>query len=202
MQFRQLCLTALIPLSFISANAAATFVDYGSITFDDETGIAWLDVSLSVGQSFDDVEAQFREGASFDGFRHATKSEVGELFVKFDLPFGYDGPVLLQVGTFTTLFGNTVTTTSDVAGVFGLAAPATPGPAEVAFAFDRLTLGTSEVRFNGQIGVTLSDPDVGHWLVTDAYLAPVPLPAPLVLFFSSVCAIRHFARKACGDSLN
>lgn len=71
------------------ANAALISVDSGfgpdSITRDTETGLDWLDVSLTrnnlVGSStFIDVPAELGPGGLFDGFRHATVDEVDNFF--------------------------------------------------------------------------------------------------------------------------
>lgn len=63
---------------FIQTNDA----DFGAgqdgfnITQDDETGLDWLDVTLSINLSFDFVSTQFGVGGDFEGWRYATTSEV------------------------------------------------------------------------------------------------------------------------------
>lgn len=72
-------------------NASATLVsaDYvngsgdGWITIDSSTGLKWLDVSLTAGQTFDEV----RTGIWYSrGFRHATIDELKTLFANAGTP--------------------------------------------------------------------------------------------------------------------
>ncbi|AOF82919.1 PEP-CTERM motif family protein [Methyloversatilis sp. RAC08] len=71
------------------ASAAVFSADYASgsgdgwITIDSSTGLKWLDVSLTVGHTFDEV----RTGAWYSkGFRHATKEELRTLFANAGTP--------------------------------------------------------------------------------------------------------------------
>lgn len=71
------------------ASAAVLSADYmpgsgdGWITIDSSTGLKWLDVSLTIGQTFDEV----RTGAWYSkGFRHATKEELRTLFANAGTP--------------------------------------------------------------------------------------------------------------------
>ncbi len=52
----------------------------GSITYDTATGFEWLDLTESLNKSFNDVSAQLGPGGAYEGFRHATKDEVLNLF--------------------------------------------------------------------------------------------------------------------------
>ena len=56
------------------------FFGSGAITLDTDTGLEWLDVSLSTNRSYADVSAQFGQEGDYFGFRHATEPEISVLF--------------------------------------------------------------------------------------------------------------------------
>lgn len=53
----------------------------GSITQDTATGLEWLDISFTVGLSYNDVAVEFGPGGDFEGFAHATLAQVDALFL-------------------------------------------------------------------------------------------------------------------------
>ena len=64
--------------SLISGDDAVFGVD--SITVDPNTGLEWLDWTVSTNRSYDDVSSQFGVGGDFEGWRHASQGEVIDLF--------------------------------------------------------------------------------------------------------------------------
>lgn len=122
----------------IPAGAALLSMDLtcdrdGWITRDTSTNLDWLDVNLTVNQTYDRV----RTGVFYaHGFRHATKSEVEALFKSAETPddgfdisttypaqtaalIAYLGIIPSSVGSLSTIgftgsdfFGNTITTTN------------------------------------------------------------------------------------------
>jgi hypothetical protein len=83
--------TLALFLTMPAGNASATVVsaDYangsgdGWITIDSSTGLKWLDVSITAGQTFDQV----RTGIWYSrGFRYATKDELKTLFANAGTP--------------------------------------------------------------------------------------------------------------------
>lgn len=69
----------------VSAHAALMLANdphlgAGSITQDTETGLEWLDVTLSANRSYNQVVAQLGTGGQFAGFRYGTQAEVDLLF--------------------------------------------------------------------------------------------------------------------------
>ena len=192
---KKLFLISCLLLSVTATHAA--LIDYGSITYDDVTRLAWLDTTRFVGQSYNTVESQMREGALYEGYRHATKSEVSEIFIQLELPFGYNGPTLSGIDTLVDLFGDTATSSDDVSGVFALSAPEGTGngPATIGFAFNRQNLGTSEVIFNGYYGRNLSSAEIGHWVIMNEFTPPIPIPPAIWLFGSGLIALAGITRK-------
>jgi hypothetical protein len=75
---------ALLGLSISSSSAALTSADWlsvgdGKLTIDD-SGLQWLDLSETIGLSYNAVAAQLVAGGLFEGFRYATVAEVEGLW--------------------------------------------------------------------------------------------------------------------------
>ncbi len=57
-----------------------------SITYDDETGLEWLDLTETAGLSYDGISAQLGVGGTYDGWRYVTEGEVNTLMVNAGIP--------------------------------------------------------------------------------------------------------------------
>ena len=64
-----------------------------TITRDTDTGLDWLDLTLSTNRSYDDVITQFGIGGDYSGFRHATVAEVIELWNHAGIANSFATPV-------------------------------------------------------------------------------------------------------------
>jgi len=53
---------------------------FGSITYDTETGLEWLDLTYTVNLSYDEVSDQIEQGGDYEGFTRPTYAEVSDLF--------------------------------------------------------------------------------------------------------------------------
>jgi len=69
---------ALYGLSTLTVNAA--LIDGGSVTRDDESGLEWLDLTLSTNRSYNDVSGEFGIGGDYEGWRYASTTEIGLFF--------------------------------------------------------------------------------------------------------------------------
>lgn len=76
-------LAAPVSATLISADLNA--LNDGLLTFDDDTGLEWLDVTESLDLSFNFVSTQFGAGGQFEGFRYATAAEVFLFFTNSGL---------------------------------------------------------------------------------------------------------------------
>lgn len=125
---KNVLLTVLIWLSlFITSNANAllTSTDYIAnsgdnwLTNDSKTGLQWLDVTLTINQTFDQV----RQGEWFTrGFRYASKAELKALFINADTPddgFDVTHTHYFETKALIDLLGATIVTT-DRLGTYGL----------------------------------------------------------------------------------
>lgn len=110
------CNTLIIILSIclgitFQANAALIEADYQSgdnnAVFDTVTGLTWLDLTLTVGLSYEDAEA-------FDNdYRYATNLEVEQLFSPFD------GANFLSIGIAPTVSEPYASLAHEFAQLFG-----------------------------------------------------------------------------------
>lgn len=64
-----------------SGSVNAAIMDNGTYATDTLTGLDWLDVTASMGRSYDDVASQFGLGGDFEGWRFATSAEFVTLMV-------------------------------------------------------------------------------------------------------------------------
>jgi hypothetical protein len=93
-------------LLLASGTARADLYDEGLITYDDESGLEWLDLTATKGWSVDKVLAS--DYVQEDGFRYATAAEVVELFVAAGIP---------AIGSSSTTNTDGVTLLLDLMGV-------------------------------------------------------------------------------------
>ena len=80
-RFREIAAIVLFSMGVhVSANAALIgVVDHGDYFTDSINSLDWLDVSLSVNRSVDDVSSQFGAGGDFAGWRYATSAELASM---------------------------------------------------------------------------------------------------------------------------
>ncbi len=52
----------------------------GNVTIDPVRDLAWLDITLTTGLSYDDVLPELEKGGQFEGYRVARSGEVGTLY--------------------------------------------------------------------------------------------------------------------------
>ncbi len=71
--------TALLSLFVVVNNAQASFIDYGTYSYDTKTGLDWLDTTKTAGLSYSAVKAG-AGGWLSSGWRYATGAEVRDLF--------------------------------------------------------------------------------------------------------------------------
>ena len=95
--FNRFVLVSMALLGFSgSASAAILSADHsefgvGSITKDTDTGLEWLDVTKSTNRSYNYVSGQFDVGGEFEGWRHATSTEVMNFFDSGGAAGAYNG---------------------------------------------------------------------------------------------------------------
>jgi hypothetical protein len=78
-------LTLLLSVALESSYADVISTDLnttgdGLLTTDIGTGFEWLDLSQTLGLSYDDVSSRLGTGEQFEGFRYGTRDEVADLY--------------------------------------------------------------------------------------------------------------------------
>ncbi len=169
----------LLMIPWLSSQADAGLVSaddpvFGldSLTIDDATNLAWLDVTFTDARAFQDVSLEFGVMGDFEGFRYATEEEVLAFFSNAGIP---DLPSAGTLGDPSSTDNFTpiselldLVGTTDNANTFALGITSTPsnffggGHQVTAFA---LLSGS-----NGQVGLSATQPSTingasGSWLV-------------------------------------
>lgn len=212
MTLRVLASTAILSLFACPVNAALMSVDdplfgVGSMTVDSSTNLAWLDLSITEGKSFNEVSSQLGVGSIYSGYRFASPDEVYALFVEAQIPDinhgdpQYSSSVMASSSianaapamALIQLMGPSYTygvTLSEIAG-FSSQHVTVNGSnlVQMPFATVREGVVTQEgIQSFGEVYTTgsyLSPADsyvgVGSWLVR-----PVPEPAAVTMFFAGL----------------
>lgn len=200
----------------ICNSCLAALVDHGTFTSDTLSGLDWLDLTITRGQSYDDVTGQMGAGQAYEGWRYASRDEVREFWADAGGlgPFtGNASGATNWVGQLQALWGKTYPFTYAVNGNTVQGTIAMTGDASLACAtcnltvylLDNIDLSDSSIgdfaeaeqlneayRWQGQI-------PIGHALVraTTPVLA-VPEPATLALLGIGVAGLVISRRERSG----
>lgn len=68
-----------LAFSGVALASSADFIDNGNYTTDLNNDLDWLDVTISVNQSYNYVSSQFGSGGEYYGWRYATGSEFNNM---------------------------------------------------------------------------------------------------------------------------
>ena len=175
-------LAAVVSLLLTGVSARANLIQasdprFGpdSLTIDTSTGLAWLDVNLGTGLSYEQVLADTQPGGLFSGFRYATAPEVLALYVSAGIPgFGYYPLSTPSIPAFMSLVGTTESI-NGYPGIVALSATSSGGAQDAPAVYATGYNGTEMYWVNGggyngsggtAYGPTTSYPGLGSWLVT------------------------------------
>lgn len=166
----------------------------GSITLDTNSGLEWLDISLSVNLSYNDMISHMQNGGLYAGFRYATQDEVEALFINAGLNMG-SSPAMQSALDLIGFLGATYTSRGN-AEIFGITGTSSASGVESGIVDHVFSNGTpmydasvSELTY----GMDYNSSSVGNWLVSSG-TSEVPLPPALVLFGSAL-ALTGFIKR-------
>jgi hypothetical protein len=203
------CVVAVAALGARPAAAASILVDHGGTTYDPGTGLEWLDLTATAGQSYDAVSGGFG-GFIAAGWQYATQAQVGQLFVDAGASGTYP-----EIGSSPTpnstydaatvllsLLGTLQPNTSG-GGITGGASHGLAGDGfgtfkpYATFSGEYTPFGPAYIGFIQLGGSYLSDsnvdPTVGSFLIRTA--AVTPIPGTLPLFLTALGGFGFLARR-------
>ncbi len=198
---RYLKIAILVVLLFLSmtANAALVSLDWksvgdGALTYDDNSGLWWLDLTETAGMSYSQVSSELVAGGSLEGWRYATLTEAQNIYAQFGLSPGADTSLPIEdfraaIATMNSYLGDLLSPFSDAySGSWGI----TGTEWDVSYPDWHIMLeaytnqsGAGAVLDLGNFAADLdmSWEYAGSFLVRDDNpVSAVPLPAALALF--------------------
>ena len=199
-----LLVSGQVGAAIMSADDSVFGID--SITRDTASGFEWLDVTLSINRSFNDVIANLGVGGDFEGWSYAGSYQVQQLLENwtgypsnrvriktvepFDEAFNLDGIIEL-LGATTGSVGDGY---SRVRGITGSAWDARNVWVGQIHDFDE-----SSANFDYYVPSDFyrlnysADPSVGSFLVRG--ISPVPAPPALLLFGTGLLGLIGFGKR-------
>ncbi len=201
-------ITSALALS-ASVNAAIISVDWQSagdnlITRDTDTGLNWLDLTVTNGMSYNTVNGQLGSGGLYEGFRYATGQEVVDLYAKFGIAlvayspnfsYGSVDPGIVMAGDF---LGNIAQEFSPNFTYGGKGMYDYGGNISVAYTMGAWYYSPNSANFYIDVNYeswqfkTDVAPHTGSFLVQQS---AVPVPAAVWLFGSGLIGLLGMARK-------
>jgi hypothetical protein len=175
-----------------------------SLVTDSVSGLTWLNLDVTVGQTFNSVAHDLSVDPQFADFRIATRSEVVGLF--YDAGFcvgavscGITDPARLSAGASFAGAFNGITHANGSESFLGyLGGSAHPiDPAHDVYSLYRAGTGydpsspTVSTAFDDYTSPVSSQsaPDTGTWLVAKTVVSPVPEPSAWALMLAGIAAV-------------
>ena len=166
---------SLMVLLISASLTEAALIDNGTFTTDNATGLDWLDMSNTVGNSYNQTLTAISAGGSLDGWRLATSAEfdglinaaVGSSYTQV----GFDAAILSQMTTLVDYLGSTYNVGETTGFVVGFVDSSALSDADARQFGWSLIVG-EEAGFvrpasqtNWDTGKGITDSDVGSFLV-------------------------------------
>jgi hypothetical protein len=197
-----LMLAIALTLPIRTAHAALVELDLaapgdGLLLGDSTNGLEWLDLTETLGLTYDAVQAGAGGFTTTGGFRFATQAEVVALFNEAGIVAitgsytadNYAGATLLM--SLLGCTGNCAKTTPYLQGMadFDLVDPLL---ADSPFVQRRTSFGTARASIGvGREKATFANPAVGSYLVRSLVLAPEPHASLLLVLALGALAVRR-----------
>ena len=205
--------TGALSISMItSVDAALLSTDWlnandNLVVTDTDSSLDWLKLTETVGYSYTSVASQLGTGDQFDGWRYATNLEVASLFTAFGLPLdahlSVTGPVDTSIVNFANTMGNILNDANPIFsyGARGIIGESYGGNMYQAGAY-YITSSQSNIYVGPYLGggsstvsTTGASLNLGSYLVREASISAVPVPAAVWLFGSGLLGLIGVARR-------
>lgn len=193
----------------VSNYSSATLIEFDLynpgdqlITSDTDTGLYWLDLTVTQDFSYHDTLTKINPGGALEGFRYATAADVYGLQASAGLPAENFFSTFFLYKEWVNLLIDMVGGTTSSDG-YRLAYGITSDPFDPTTTIDdRITRYFSITRGAGAYQGTVADDSasssLGSWLVTDTRPTmpePVPEPATMLLFGTGLFGLGAGCRK-------
>lgn len=205
---KQILLAALLMGSQIANANTYNLEDAGTYTKDLNTGLEWLDLSFTRGQSYNEVVSQLSSNPSLSGWRFATFDEFSAIFTSRG--YGFSGSTKLTTSTglhpydyfFETLisnFGVTISSSGYVVSRGILADDRRSGIQNFQYYGQINFFGSPENNHGfatiGQVFDHDSGPQLGSFLVRESAVSQVPEPSTWILMMLGLIFIAYVNKK-------
>jgi len=192
----------LVGSMVFASSVSAAFIDNDSYTTDTESSLDWLDVTQSLGMSFNTVNSQFGTGDQFEGWRYATAADFTGLISHYtDTPLsnGNNTFDLFSLAELVSWLGATYLN-SEGAYVYGILSTVSPIPwkRSVAMVYtsesgNGITDQTDTLATS--IGAGSANNGIGSFLVKDTSIPNVSEPPVFFLVGSGLLVLIGFYHK-------
>lgn len=212
MNFKSILGTTCAFLAAVSfnANAIPTSADWktagdGLITYDANTELEWLDLTVTTGLSYGSVLDQLGAGGAYDGFRFASLTEVQNILQSFGIPIYHGGfggigsPIYEPIANMLTMMGDTFSVPDGrvETGTLGFFDKVATTTANWAGAYYQSVNQENIIVTDGIFDYTFQDYDAieyaGSYLVRNN--VNVPEPSVAILITSGLISLIVFARR-------
>ncbi len=188
---------AIILASLLIHPAKAALIDGGGFTFDDQSGLEWLDLSATQGQSYNEVLAAIGSGGSLAGWSVASAAQVSTFFDNAGGTPPYeasDATPRAWISNLVNLWGESYFLTNDLLND-GLRGGGRIFYDTVCF---KICISLSSAWLTGADDVGTPDTEVRPDLAVALYrdpVNPVPIPAAAWLFGTALVGFVGFSRR-------
>lgn len=178
------------------------------ITRDTDSGLEWLDLTVTAGRSYSDISGKLGAEQEFSGWQYATAIQVGGFLDAFGGDSNYySGWSTQNNGLFDSvapLWGDLYSSRYSFISVGDGYSGAILKPANVegnvtTYAYlndwykDSLAKSMDYIYTDYDISMTLTSPDIGSALTRD--VSAVPIPAAVWLFCTGLVGMFGMTRK-------
>ena len=206
MKYLKLTLAASTLVLSTSVNAALISTDWQNvgdnfITQDTDSGLEWLDLTETVGMSYDQVTAQMATGGSLAGWSYATSSQISGFFDSAGGSGDYTGSSEANNGvveSVSTFWGYSRALTKFSKFLFAEVDTARP---DANHRYGQISDGVNNTNWETEdymVIMRASWPDTSGESFTSSALvrtSVVPVPAAVWLFGSGLIGLIGIARR-------